>query len=119
VARLFTDEDVDPLVARQLRARGYDIVSAYEQGTAAASDDAQLAYAAREDRTLLTCNVQHFVQLHVRWIRAGRDHAGIVVSRHYRRADVGEFLRLVENLLQLATESDRHNQLRYLSEFDL
>ena len=41
------------------------------------------------------------------------------MSRQYKRAEIGELLRLLENVLQLATDDDLKNRLCYLSEFDV
>jgi hypothetical protein len=121
VVRLYLDEDVDPLIARPLRGRGYDIVSAREVGMAgfSISDEAQLVYAAAEGRAILTFNTKHFVPLHEAWWEAGRSHAGIIVSRRFDRDEVGELIRLVERLLEKATEDDLANRLRFLGEFDV
>jgi Domain of unknown function (DUF5615) len=50
-------------------------------------DSSQLAHATGDDRTLLTCD-QDFLELHQRWMREGRIHAGIVLlfpvsSKHW------------------------------------
>ena len=86
---------------------------------AGASDAEQLRYAAREGRALLTFNIRDFARLHEQWIREGQSHSGVLISRQYKRAAIGELLRLVENTLSLATEDDLANRLRYLSEFDV
>ena len=48
--RFYTDEDVYRAVAQQLRANGWDALSAMEASRAARSDEEQLDYAAAEDR---------------------------------------------------------------------
>jgi ActR/RegA family two-component response regulator len=42
VLALYTDEDVTDLLARALRARGFDVVSAHENDTEGESDADQL-----------------------------------------------------------------------------
>jgi hypothetical protein len=116
---LYLDADYDPIVARRQRARGFDVVSAHEVGMSDADDAEHLVYAADRGRALLTFNIKDFAPLHAQWMADGRPHSGIVVSRQYRRREVGELLRLVENLLQLATDEDLANRLVYLSEFDV
>jgi hypothetical protein len=53
-ASLYTDEDVANLVAILLRSRGWDILTTIEAGMSGYSDDEQLAYAASENRCILT-----------------------------------------------------------------
>ena len=54
--KLYVDADITPKLARVLRERGYDVVSAHEVGNADASDGEQMAFAVAEERALLTCN---------------------------------------------------------------
>ena len=55
--RFFTDEDIHRAVASQLRAAGFDALSAPEAGRLGEEDEAQLIWAAREGRVLVTFNV--------------------------------------------------------------
>lgn len=77
--RFYLDEDLAPGAALALRRRGIDAVSAHEVGNRGLGDTAQLAFAAREDRSLATGNVRHFVRLGRDAIRDARPHAGIVL----------------------------------------
>ena len=62
--RFFTDEDVYSAIATQLQAAGFDAVSTPGGNRLGALDVCQLAWAAQEDRALVTFNVAHFAQLH-------------------------------------------------------
>jgi hypothetical protein len=117
---LCLDEGIDPAAAAALR-RGHDVVSAHDVGMAgtAVADGGHLAYAVRERRVLLTFNIKDYAPRCDAWWQQGRAHPGIVVSRQYPRAQIGEFIRLVESLLKLATEEELANRLRFLSEFDV
>jgi len=118
-ARLYLDADVDVLLARLLRDEGYDAITAVEANLRTANDEEQLLYAAREGRVLLTYNIRHLAPLHNEWLAQGREHAGIVVSHQYRRQDIGDLVRVVRKLLEVATEDDLRTRLRFLSEFDV
>jgi predicted nuclease of predicted toxin-antitoxin system len=119
VVSLYLDAHVDALAARRLRRRGYDIIAAHEVGMADASDAEHLAYAAAHGRALVTYNVRDFAPLYHEWWQQRRHHAGIIVSREYQRPEIGELLRLLEQVFLLATEEDLADRLRYLSEFDV
>lgn len=53
-AKLYLDEDVRPLLAEILSARGYDVVSAAQKRKHGLSDRQQLELAVREERTFAT-----------------------------------------------------------------
>ena len=76
---LYLDEDVDPLLARVLRERGYDCMSTQEAQNRGITDAEQLAFAAERGRAILTFNIKDFVLLAQRPAGA---HAGIIVSDH-------------------------------------
>lgn len=52
--KVFLDENISPLHARELRAHGYDAVAVIEAGLSGASDERVLDFAIQEDRILLT-----------------------------------------------------------------
>lgn len=116
--RLYLDADVDPLAGRLLRERGYDVSMAGEVGLSGATDLEQLAYAAQMGRVLVTHNIRDFVPLYEQWWREQRRHPGILVSRQYRRAEVGTLVWVLARVLDVATDDDLTNRLRYLGEFN-
>lgn len=97
---LYTDEDVTTELAPALRDRGYQAQSAAEAGLLNQTDSVQLAYAAAQGMTLLSCNADDFIGLAQDYAARGRTHAGIILSsEQYSRRRFGEFLRLVLRLL--------------------
>lgn len=92
----FTDEDVYGAITIGLRKAGFDALGTPETGRLSESDDSQLAWAAGQNRVLVTFNVAHFSALHSNWIQSGQSHAGIVVSS---QRPIGDMLR---RLLHLA-----------------
>lgn len=70
------DEMYPPVLAQCLRDKGYDIVAVLDVqvGLASRSDDDVLAWAARNDRCVVTENVSDFARL----AALGVPHAGIV-----------------------------------------
>jgi len=78
-----------PTLARQLRDRGHDVLAALdvEVGLASRSDDDVLAWAARNNRCVVTENVSDFARLAAQ----GATHAGIIFvsSQRFPRTGAG------------------------------
>jgi predicted nuclease of predicted toxin-antitoxin system len=109
--KLLLDEDVQLAVAHVLRQRGYDVYHAQELNRKGVSDDAQLQLAAKQGRCLFTYNVKDFVLLHNECLDEGREHFGIIVSKHL---PIGETLRRLLNLLQRLSKESIKNQIEFL-----
>ena len=73
--KLLLDENLSPQIAVRLRAEGVDAVHVRDRGLLEASDAAVLECAFREDRMLVTSNVDDFVRL----ARAVQVHPGLVL----------------------------------------
>ena len=112
--RLYLDEDVHARVARALRLRHFDVLSAHEGGWLGLSDTAQLTRAVETGRTLLTFNIADYLALHLNWLNAGRTHHGIIVSD---QLPIGETMRRLLNLLNRVTSEDARDQLLWLQAF--
>jgi hypothetical protein len=112
--RLYTDEHIFKDLARALRRRAYDAESCQEAGRAdqGISDEDHLAHAAQRGRAIVTFNVSDFVRLDIDWKRAGRQHAGIIVSA--RVDDFGELLRRAERHLNTYPPDVQHDTLLWL-----
>lgn len=77
MVRLYSNENFPLPVVEHLRALGYDVLTVQETGKAdqAWPDSEVLAFAAHDNRVLLTLNRLHFIRLH----SEQPAHAGIVV----------------------------------------
>jgi predicted nuclease of predicted toxin-antitoxin system len=73
--KLLIDENLSPIVAVTLRQEGIDVVHVRDRGMNGASDAQVLDLAFREDRVLVTSNIDDFVKL----VRARDLHAGLVL----------------------------------------
>lgn len=112
--RLYLDEDsARRSLARELRTRGADVVTAAEIGTGGQTDEQQLTWATTNFRVLYSFNRGHFYGLHTAWIRAGRSHAGIVLSR--QDLPVGEQMRRLLRLIHLLTAEEMVDHVEFLS----
>ena len=85
--KVYLDEDLSQSIAVILRRRGVDATSAHEIGTTQLGDRAQLEYATREGRAILTRNVVDFIALARDAIATNKDHAGIVLVPASFRGD--------------------------------
>ena len=77
--RVYLDENLSSEIARLLRARGVDAVSAHEARKCQLTDRAQLEFATAQDRVIVTADVVDFVVLARQAIAANSGHPGIIV----------------------------------------
>lgn len=99
--RLLLDEMLSPVIARELRARGYDVqaVAAHPEREAL-PDPEVLALARAERRAIVTNNVRDFRPLHAEAVMpGGTGHYGMIfMSGNYRRSksDIGRIVAALE-----------------------
>lgn len=105
--RYYADENVDRAVARGLRRRGVDILTASESGMLGRSDEEQLAFAAAQGRVLFTQD-DDFLML------AAQDtpHAGIVYAP--QQTPVGRVIRGLLLIQQVIPAEDMVGLVEYL-----
>lgn len=86
---LLLDEMCPPALAQQLQSLGHDVVAVLEVevGLAAKTDEDVLAWAARNNRCVVTENISDFARL----AQQGFGHVGIVFasSRRFPRTAAG------------------------------
>ena len=109
--KLLIDEDVHLALADALRRRGHDAVHVREVERLGLEDEAQLQYAARQRRCLVTFNVGEFVVWQGEFVHLGREHSGIIVSA---QQPLGRMLRDMLAFLQTHAADDVRNQLFFL-----
>jgi len=102
--KLLLDEMLAPVIARELRGRGYDAEAvAGRPERQSLSDPEILALARAEHRALVTNNLQDFRPLHAEAITpGGPGHYGMIfVPGGYRRtkADTGKIVTALEAIL--------------------
>ena len=111
---LYIDADVSSELARQLRKRNYDAISATESGRQHLTDREQLDYAISEKRAVLTFNNRHFEPLYEEYWNANKEHYGIIVSE---QIPLGEMLRRMLKLLDSVSADEMRNSFKNLGEF--
>jgi len=109
--KLLLDEDVQLAVAHALRQRGYDVYHAQELNRKVISDGDQLRFSAKQGRCLFSYNVKDFVLLHNDYLEDGREHFGIIVSKHL---PIGETLLRLLSLLKRFSRESIKNQIEFL-----
>lgn len=110
--RLDFDEDTNNRLVKSLRQAGYDCVTTAEAERLNASDEDQLAFAARQGRVLVTRNVRHFYALHCFYLERGLHHAGIIIVPV---VDFKPVNRALLEFLSLATAEDTRDHIEFLS----
>jgi len=109
VTGVLLDEMYPPALAQQLRAAGHDVVAVLdvEVGLAAKTDDDVLAWAARNDRCVVTENVADFARL----AQQGFGHAGLIFvsSRRFPRTGSGlqRLAKALDELLSTGAMPER------------
>lgn len=110
--RLFFDHDVHGEVARGLRRRGVDLVTAYEDGAHRLDDPDVFRRAVALGRVLFFHDDDHFSEIH-RWQAEGRWFPG-AVHVHQTRLSIGGQVRELELIARVAEPEELENQVVYL-----
>ena len=96
--KVYLDENLSPAIAVLLRQHGIDASSAHEAGNPQLDDRAQLVWATREGRAIVTANVVDFIELAHEAIATNTEHAGIVLVPSSFRGD--EFSAIADAIFE-------------------
>ncbi len=77
--KFLLDEDLPPKAAAVSRGLGLDAVSVHDIGRTGLPDEAQLRFAARDERIFVTRNRDDFRALTLEFYRAGEAHCGVLI----------------------------------------
>jgi len=79
--KLLLDEHFSFRIAEQLRKKGCDVIAVTERPELREmSDEALLRWAGRDDRVLVTENVQDFLPIHAEFLKHGEQHCGLILT---------------------------------------
>ncbi|MDP9121349.1 MAG: DUF5615 family PIN-like protein [Acidobacteriota bacterium] len=106
--RFHLDECVPPAVAAGLRKRGLDVTTSQEAELLEATDDAQLAFATREERVLVTQDAG-FLAL----ARSTARHSGIAYYRA-QSLPVGAVIDRLADLGARASHEEMARRIEFL-----
>ena len=114
--KLYLDEAVPVVLARQLRLRGFDVLTTQEAGRLGSSDPEQLEFAAAEGRVIVSYD-HDFYELGRIWFLEGRQHSGIVIAHDYRPEELRRLINLCLNLFDRETEESMANAIYPLEQY--
>jgi hypothetical protein len=118
--RLYLDDDsADPNLVRLCRRDGHDVQVPADVGLSGRSDQVHLAHAIRDQRALLTRNVDDFEDLHdlIVFAASGK-HTGILVvlfdNNPRNNMSAGDIARAVRNLEKAGVSiADSYHELNH------
>ncbi|MFH1026097.1 MAG: DUF5615 family PIN-like protein [Nitrospirota bacterium] len=116
--RLYIDEDaMDKDLVQALRARGIDVMTAFEANMIERLDEEHLEHATKEGRVLYSFNVGDFYRLHIACLAQGKSHTGIILA-HQRDYSMGRQMRRLLKLIVATSADDMKNQVEFLGAWD-
>lgn len=96
-----------------LTRRGMDVLTTRSAGNTRLADDGQLQFAFENGRVMYSANRHDFARLHSLWMKAGREHAGIIV-RARQLIDPAEEIRALLGIAEHYELKPMHNVLLFL-----
>ena len=109
---LYMDHHVPRAIAVALRARGVDVLAAYEDNASRMDDPALLDRAGALGRVLFTRDRDFLVEAHRRQ-STGNDFVGIVYA-HQEHVSIGQCIQDLELIAQACSPDDLRNRVEYL-----
>jgi hypothetical protein len=110
--RFFFDHDIHGDVARGLRGRGVDLVTAYEDGAHRLDDPDVFRRAVALGRVLYFYDDDHFSEIH-RWQRDGRSFPGAVHVAQ-TKLSIGEQIEELELIAKAAEPEELRGRVTFL-----
>lgn len=77
--RFYLDENLSWRIAEIGRSMGLDIASSHEHGMNSRSDEEQLAFAASQERCLVTIDGHDFLSITTRFLERKLAHKGVLI----------------------------------------
>lgn len=119
--KLLLDETIAPAIARELHARGYDVVAVKNErpDLMSRSDRAIVRQMVSERRVIVTNNVKDYGPIHDRFLAGGEEHYGLVFTfddtMPRNKASIPCWVSALETLLAANPDDDAlRNRVRPL-----
>ena len=111
--KLLLDELYPSLIARELRARGHDVVSVHEAPGRGTADEDVVDDARRERRAVVSENVRDYRPLAEALLAAGGSHCGLVLTtgKRWPRRDPGALIAGLDQMLKSTPEQPVDSEL--------
>lgn len=109
--KLLLDEHIWLYLAKLLREQGFDVIHVNEVELDSTPDNEIMEYAVSKKMAVVTFNIKDYVPLAIQYVKDGKEHYGVVVSKELSR---GELQRRVTKLLKGVTAEELINGVRYL-----
>jgi hypothetical protein len=106
------DHHVHAAITDGLRARGIDVVTAFEDGTADWEDD-DLLHRATELGRVLFSQDRDLLEIARNWQHSGRQFAGVVYA-HQFGVTIGQAINDLELIATICDPEDMKNWLEFL-----
>lgn len=106
--RFYLDENVQTVIAEQLKRRGIEVVTVRELGLLGDEDINHLERAAQMGYVLCTHD-SDYVDL----AADGREHAGIVFGQQHKHT-IGDWVKLLELIHGIYSSDEMRNLVEYL-----
>ena len=112
--RLLIDENIDHRILRGLLRRipQLDFIIPAHAGLAGLKDPELLRWAAQEDRTILTHDINTMTYYANQLLAQGEPMAGVIVVPD--RLGIGDAIRNLELLLESFSQADLRDRIKYL-----
>ncbi len=107
VLRFYLDENVQVVIAEQLRKRGIEAVTVRDLGTLGAEDITHLMRATEMGYVLCTHDTDYIDLASNRL-----PHAGIVFGQHSHT--IGDWVNFLELIFTIYSAEEMHNRVEYL-----
>ncbi len=112
MVRLYMDHHVPIAITVGLRARGVDVLTAEEDGSATLDDDELLARASSIGRVLFSQDAD-LLALAQLWLQSAREFGGVVYA-HQLAISIGQAIRDLELVAKVLDPEDMRNRVEYL-----
>ncbi len=112
--RFYFDEHLPNAVVAGLRANGADVLTVVEAGRIGLPDDEQLRFATKDDRVMVTHDVDYLV-LASRFLGAGETFAGVAFCPGQKyQSDIGGLIGVLLTLHGAMAPAEMLNHVEYL-----